>query len=55
MHDAAHDSLSGRRPGARTGVLPLAALLLAGCGTTQFEAEAVIPPPLNRLWSAPSK
>jgi hypothetical protein len=45
MHRAAHSSTSSRRPARRAGALLLAALL-AGCGTTQFEAAPVIPQPL---------
>jgi hypothetical protein len=45
VRNAVQDS-RGRRPGRlRRAWLPVAALL-AGCGTTQFEAETVIPPPL---------
>jgi hypothetical protein len=46
MHDAMHHRPSLRRAGRRAGGLLFAAALLAGCGTTQFEAESVIPQPL---------
>jgi hypothetical protein len=46
MRDATHHRPSLRRAGRRAGGLLLAATLLAGCGTTQFEAESVIPQPL---------
>ena len=46
MLDAAHKDPLSRRSGRRASGLLLAAALLAGCGTTQFEAESVIPQPL---------
>jgi hypothetical protein len=46
MHDAMPHRPSLRRAGRRAGGLLIAAALLAGCGTTQFEAESVIPQPL---------
>jgi hypothetical protein len=46
MLAAAHEDPLSRRSGRRAGGLLLAAALLAGCGTTQFEAESVIPQPL---------
>jgi len=46
MYDAAHRNRFTRRSGRWLCALSLAAALLAGCGTTQFEAESVIPQPL---------
>jgi hypothetical protein len=46
MHDAMRHRPPFRRAGRRAGGLLFAAALLAGCGTTQFEAESVIPQPL---------
>jgi hypothetical protein len=46
MPDAAPPHALSRRSRRRAGALLVAAALLAGCGTTQFEAESVIPQPL---------
>jgi hypothetical protein len=46
MDTVTHSSSRERRRSGRRAWLPPVIALLAGCGTTQFEAESVVPPPL---------